>query len=163
MVYGTAVRLLGDPREAEDISQTVFLKAFERFEALRRSPSVGGWLKTVTTNLCLNHLSRVRSRWRLFSQIWRDTESAEVPYEDLQSTPGVQATDMERAEEFARLEQGVRSLPQHQRLPIVLYHFHERSYVEIARLLNVSLSKVKTDIHRGREALRRFMVMTDDA
>ena len=163
MVYGTAVRLLGDPGEAEDISQTVFLKAFERFEALRCSSSAGGWLKTVTTNLCLNHLSRVRYRWRLFSQSRRDAPSAEAPYENLLTTPGAQVADVERAEELARLEQGVRSLPRHQRVPIVLFHFHERSYVEIAGLLNVSLSKVKTDIHRGREALRRFMVINDDA
>lgn len=163
MVYGTAVRLLGDPSEAEDISQTVFLKAFERFEALRRSPSAGGWLKTVTTNLCLNHLSRVRSRWRLFSQSRRDVRSTEVPHERLLTTPAAQADALERTEELARLEQGVRSLPHHQRVPIVLFHFHERSYVEIAALLNVSLSKVKTDIHRGREALRRFMVINDDA
>ena len=58
MVFGTAVRLLGDESEAEDMSQTVFLKAFERFDRLGGSPSAGGWLRTVTTNLCLNHLSR---------------------------------------------------------------------------------------------------------
>ena len=67
-VFGIAVRLLGDEAEAEDVSQTVFLKAFERFERLGSNPSAGGWLRTVTTNLCLNHLSRYRARWRLFSQ-----------------------------------------------------------------------------------------------
>ena len=163
MVYGIAVRLLGDSREAEDVSQTVFLKAFERFDTLCSSPSAGGWLKTVATNLCLNHLSRVRSRWRLFSQSGRDDDGAGHAYENSLATPGSQGRDLERAEELARLEQGVRALPPHQRVPIVLYHFHERSYSEIAGLLNVSLSKVKTDIHRGREALRHLMVINDDA
>ena len=69
MVYGTAVRLLANPSEAEDIAQTVFLKAFERFETIGASPAAAGWLKTVTTNLCLNHLSRYRSRWRFFSEL----------------------------------------------------------------------------------------------
>ncbi len=69
MVYATAVRLLSSPAEAEDIAQTVFLKAFERFDDIGASPAVAGWLKTVTTNLCLNHLSRYRSRWRLFSEL----------------------------------------------------------------------------------------------
>ena len=47
MVYTTAVRLLGNEAEAEDISQEVFLKAYERFDELSQSPTVGGWLKTV--------------------------------------------------------------------------------------------------------------------
>jgi RNA polymerase sigma-70 factor (ECF subfamily) len=45
-------------------------------------------------------------------------------------------------------------LPDHQRVPLVLFHFEQRSYQDIADLLGVSLGKVKTDIHRGREALR---------
>jgi RNA polymerase sigma-70 factor (ECF subfamily) len=63
MVYATAVRLLGNPMEAEDVAQTVFLKAFERFDQIGQSPAAAGWLKTVTTNACLNHC-RVRNRWR---------------------------------------------------------------------------------------------------
>src|SRR6478736_431659 len=69
MVFSTAVRLLGNDAEAEDIAQDVFLKAYERFQELSQSPTVGGWLKTVTTNLCLNHLSRYRARWRFFSEM----------------------------------------------------------------------------------------------
>src|SRR5512132_1066678 len=68
MVYTTAVRLLGNEAEAEDISQEVFLKAYERCSDLSKSTTVGGWLKTVTRNLCLNHLSRYRARWRFFSE-----------------------------------------------------------------------------------------------
>ncbi len=69
MVYATAVRLLGNPAEAEDVSQTVFLRAFQRFDAIGSSPAAAGWLKTVTRNACLNHLSRYRARWRLFSEL----------------------------------------------------------------------------------------------
>lgn len=58
MVFGVAGRLLGDTSDAEEVSQTVFLRAFERFETLGNSPSAGGWLRTVTTNLCLSHLAR---------------------------------------------------------------------------------------------------------
>src|SRR5919109_2926041 len=69
MVFSTASRLLGNEAEAEDVSQEVFLKAFERFAELKQSPTAGGWLKTVTRNLCLNHLTRYRSRWRFFSEM----------------------------------------------------------------------------------------------
>ena len=56
MVFGSAVRLLGNPAEAEDVAQTVFLRAFERFNEVKSNPGQAGWLKTVTTNLCLNFL-----------------------------------------------------------------------------------------------------------
>ena len=65
--------------------------------------------------------------------------------------------DLERADDHARLERAVRALPDHQRVPLVLFHFEERSYQEIASLLHRSLGKVKTDIHRGREALKAVL------
>jgi RNA polymerase sigma-70 factor (ECF subfamily) len=72
MVFATAVRLLGREADAEDVAQTVFMRAFERFAEISESPAAAGWLKTVTTNLCLNHLSRYRARWRFFSEMERD-------------------------------------------------------------------------------------------
>ncbi len=162
MVFGMAVRMLGDPSEAEDIAQTVFLKAYERFSTLRSSPAVAGWLRTVTTNLCLNHLTRFRARWKLFSQLRSGEEGRDRPYEDMLVAKDDQSEDLERAEQSARLERGIRLLPPHQRVPIVLYHFEERSYREIADALGVSLGKIKTDIHRGREALRDLIGENDD-
>ena len=67
------------------------------------------------------------------------------------------AEDLARAERYARLERGIRRLPPHQRVPIVLYHFEEQSYLEIAEALGVSVGKIKTDIHRGRLALRKLI------
>ena len=69
MVFSTAARLAGNDGQAEDIAQEVFLRAYEHFAHLRTSPTAGGWLKTVTTNLTLNYLSRYRKRWRLFSEL----------------------------------------------------------------------------------------------
>lgn len=145
-VYATALRLLGSRSDAEDVAQTVFLRAFERFDAIGDDPAVGGWLRTVTTNLCLNHLTRFRRRWRLFSEMETDdggTDFADrIPAEDAAADPH---TDLEAA---------LRALPDHQRVPLVLFHFEGRSYREIASALRVSLGKVKTDMHRGRKALR---------
>src|SRR5271165_4483590 len=70
MVFSTAMRLLANQSEAEDVTQEVFLKAFGNFDRLHENPSAGGWLKTVATNLSLNHLSRYRSRWSFFSELF---------------------------------------------------------------------------------------------
>src|ERR1043165_7853875 len=90
MVYTTAVRLLGNETEAEDIAQEVFLKAYERFQDLGPSPTAGGWLKTVTRNLCLNHLSRYRGRWRFFSEMDSEEDNPrfvdEIPAAEILAT-----------------------------------------------------------------------------
>jgi RNA polymerase sigma-70 factor (ECF subfamily) len=156
MVFATAVRLLGNPTEAEDVAQSVFLKAFEQFDTLSSSPAAAGWLRTVARNTCLNHLSRYRSRWRLFSELGADAE-AEPAYESTLRAADSPVRDLERADNRERLEQALRQLPAHQRVPLILFHFEEASYEEIARALRISLSKVKTDIHRGREALRKVL------
>jgi RNA polymerase sigma-70 factor (ECF subfamily) len=159
MVFATAVRLLGNPTEAEDIAQIVFMRAFQRFEEIGPSPTAAGWLKTVTRNTCLNHLSRYRRRWRLFSELVTSQETGEGldPAEMLAVESSV-ADDLERTERHAQLERALRELPDHQRVPLVLFHFDDLSYQDIADALGVSLGKVKTDIHRGREALGRLMV-----
>lgn len=149
MVYATAVRLLGNPTEAEDVAQTVFLKAFERFDQIGTSPAAAGWLKTVATNECLNHLSRYRNRWRFFNELGEaDTNSVD----SLISGSGTRDSGPGTLDSV--LDIALRRLPPHQRVPIVLFHFDDLSYQQIAERLGISVGKVKTDIHRGRETLR---------
>jgi RNA polymerase sigma-70 factor (ECF subfamily) len=156
MVYATAFRLLGNPSEAEDVAQTVFLRAFERFGGAGPGPAAAGWLKTVATNLCLNHLSRYRKRWRLFSELEREGEDGQSsPVEAALAAESSTADDLDAAGRQVQLERALQDLPPHQRVPLVLYHFEQKSYQEIAGLLGISLGKLKTDIHRGREALKR--------
>ena len=160
MVFTTAMRLLGKETEAEDISQEVFLKAFERFESLRQSPTVGGWLKTVTTNLCLNHLSRYRGRWRFFSEM--KNEDDETDFLDHLPAPDTHEQHLEAADQRRLVAEALKRLPASQRVPLVLYHFEDLSYEAIAAKMRISLSKVKTDIHRAREALRRKLRLSGD-
>jgi RNA polymerase sigma-70 factor, ECF subfamily len=153
MVYTTAVRILGNEAEAEDISQEVFLKAYEHFAELDQNPSAGGWLRTVTRNLSLNHLSRYRFRWRFFSELDHEEEGYDYAANLPATEHGLPAG--EQADRQQIVETALQKLPDSQRVPLALYHFEEMSYEAIAAQLGVSLAKVKTDIHRGRDALAR--------
>ena len=160
MVFSTAMRLLANHTDAEDVAQEVFLRAYERFDQLRGSPTAGGWLKTVATNLSLNHLSRYRSRWSFFSELFgsgrEENEEHEMEFpaaESARETP-------DQADRRALVEQALQKLPAAQRVPLLLYHFEELTYEEIAAKLGVTLGKVKTDIFRGREALRKKLRLT---
>jgi RNA polymerase sigma-70 factor (ECF subfamily) len=157
MVFATAVRLLGNPAEAEDVAQTVFMKAFERFRELESSVTAPGWLKTVTTNLCLNHLSRYRSRWQFFSELDAVGPEGASSFASTLVAPIEAVADPETADRQERLERALQALPDHQRVPLVLFHFDDLSYHDIAAKLGVSLSKVKTDIFRGRETLKKTL------
>jgi RNA polymerase sigma-70 factor (ECF subfamily) len=143
MVFSVSARIVGNLTDAEDITQEVFIKAYARFKELRNSNTVGGWLKTVATNLSINHLNRYRGRWRFFSE---QTEPVEIAVEPERENDRKEA-----------LELAIRKLPDAQRVPLVLFHFQEMSYEEIAEKLQVSLAKVKSDIHRGREMLKKLV------
>jgi RNA polymerase sigma-70 factor (ECF subfamily) len=143
MVFSVSARIVGNLTDAEDITQEVFIKAYDRFSELRNSGTVGGWLKTVATNLSINHLNRYRARWRFFSE---------------QAEPVEIASEVEgESDRKEALELAIRKLPDAQRVPLVLFHFQEMSYEEIAAKLQVSLAKVKSDLHRGRETLKKLV------
>ena len=154
MVFSTAMRLLANNAEAEDIAQEVFLKAYERFDQLRDSPTAGGWLRKVATNLSLNHLSRYRARWSFFSEMFHnqgDEDEIDIEF----AAPDNLEQELADADRHQLVEQALQKLPPALRVPLVLYHLEGLRYEEIAAQLNVSLGKVKTDIFRAREALRR--------
>jgi RNA polymerase sigma-70 factor (ECF subfamily) len=166
MVFATARRLTASDATAQDITQDVFLKAWEHFAALRERVGAGGWLKTVTLRLSLNHLSRYRRRWRFFSELLpasgsaaggsdQDSSESEIDFAvEALDTVFASLADAQRDEQV-RLS--LTRLPDAQRVPLVLFHFEERSYQQIAQDLEVSVAKVKTDILRGRLALAKLL------
>lgn len=154
MVFTTAARITGPDGPAEDIAQQVFLKAYENFAQLRTSPAAGGWLKTVARNLALNHATRYRRRWRFFSEM-RTDDDADTDFEIPQ--PDGAGADLDEDTRRAVVAAALNQLPEHRRLPLVLYHFEEMSYEQIARQLGVSLSKVKIDIMRARASMAKHL------
>lgn len=164
MVFSTAVRLVGNEQHAEDISQEVFLKAYERFDMLQTSPTAGGWLKTVATNLSLNHLQRYRKRWRFFSEFTRSDDGDDRDAEPVEfASPENFLSELDGEERREWVDRCLSALPEHQRVPLVLYHFEDLAYDEIAKRLGVSLAKVKTDILRARAALAQVLARSGTA
>lgn len=166
MVYATARRLTASDATAQDITQDVFLKAWEHFANLRERVGAGGWLKTVTLRLSLNHLGRYRRRWRFFSELLPaaglDTGGSDQEAPDVDVEFAVESLDtvfasLAHAQRDERVRAALTRLPDAQRLPLVLFHFEDRSYQQIAQDLEVSVAKVKTDILRGRLALAKLL------
>jgi len=160
MVFTTSARLVRNDAQAEDISQEVFIKAHEHFDMLATSPSAGGWLKTVATNLSINHLQRYRKRWKFFSEFGGSSDEGDAPPVEF-AAPDTFFNAIDSEEKRAWVEDALAKLPDHQRIPLVLYHFDDLPYDEIARRTGVSLAKVKTDILRARAALAKVLSRGD--
>jgi RNA polymerase sigma-70 factor (ECF subfamily) len=154
MVFSTAARITGRDGPAEDITQQVFLKAYENFAHLRTSPAAGGWLKTVARNLAINHATRYRRRWRFFSELRSEDDDADF---DIPQPDGTSAVDLDANTRREIVAEALNKLPDHRRLPLVLYHFEEMSYEQIAQHLGISLAKVKIDIMRARAAMAKHL------
>ena len=154
MVFSTASRLLGNDAEAEDVAQEAFLRAWNHWENLAGSPTAGGWLKTVTRNLCLNHLERYRARWKMFSDLAREDDEGEARELHF-AAPDTLDQNLLTRDQRVLIETALQKLPKDQRVALVLYHFEDMDYADIAKHLRVSLGKVKTDIFRAREALQK--------
>ena len=135
MVYRVALNCFGQPQDAEDAVQEVFLrlytekKPFEGQEHLRR------WLIRVTLNVCRDAL---KSPWR----------KRRVSLEEL---PEIPVFDTERQAELYR---EVMALPEKYRTALYLFYYEELSVQEIAEALGVKISAVTTRLHRARGQLK---------
>lgn len=161
-VYTTAWRLTGGSADTEDLAQQAFLRAWDHFADLENQPepAQAAWLRTTTTRLCLNHLQRYRRRWSFFSELSSRDEDGGETGEDFSARIADDSATLPGSSRREVLEQALAELPPAQRIPIVLFHFEDLPYDEIARQLGVSLSKVKTDILRGRARLRALLELS---
>lgn len=160
MVYTTAVRILGNEADAQDIAQEVFLRAYKHYDSISKSKAAGGWLKTVTRNLCINHFTRYRNRWTTFTDQYRKQGEEGAEGEILLPEDESSRVDLDNLDRSEIISNALNALPEKQRVPLVLFHFESLSYEEIASQMKVSLSKTKTDISRGRQALKKVLSRT---
>ncbi|MCL5096491.1 MAG: sigma-70 family RNA polymerase sigma factor [Candidatus Omnitrophica bacterium] len=147
-------RSLGDPAEAEDLAQNVFVQVFKSARRYRPTAKFSTWLFTIARNLCLNELRR-RSRHPADSLDATFPDNEDQPQRQVQDSGVCLPTDALMHGELERLiEQSLAELPETQRTAILLFREEEMSYEEIAQVLGTSLSATKSLIHRGRETLK---------
>ena len=147
MVYSTAMRIVADPHEAEDIAQRVFVQAWSRFEELQGHENPGGWLRLTARNLSINHVRRHSKRRHL-----RGT-AEELPRDDNEGTD-----DHEWLYAQADLiKSALARLPGRLRAPLVLFYYEDMDYESIAAALRCSIGKVKPDVFRARAGRKEIL------
>jgi len=138
--------------DAQDIAQESFLRLCKADLGDISAAEMRFWLYRVARNLALNEISKKKTRQKFGDWV------AEIFYRK-GSTP---EADLERTEDKKRVRELLGRLPEHQRSALILREQEEMNYREIALVLNISESKVKVDIFRGRQALRKMWFETED-
>jgi RNA polymerase sigma-70 factor (ECF subfamily) len=150
-VYNLALRVLKNEQEALDLAQETFVRAWTALPNFRGQSQFRTWLYRIVTNLCYNHLPRLR---RSLNELGDDV-IAEIPETGINfSNP---AQGVESRELRSHLHQAIDDLDENYRLLISLRYQNELSYEEIATMLNLPLGTVKTGLFRAREQLRRAL------
>nr|WP_297176368.1 sigma-70 family RNA polymerase sigma factor [uncultured Agathobaculum sp.] len=152
-VYAVALRSSGNPEDAADIVQEVFLRAWRSIESFRGDSGFSTWLFRITMNLCVDH-ARHRHAQPQTQPIVTDDET-ERPIPDTTPTPEEHLDNRELGRELAAALAEVSE--EHRRI-VLLRDVSGMSYTEIAEVLEISEGTVKSRLSRARIALRKVLL-----
>ena len=145
-------RLVREPALAEELAQEVFLRVFRARRSYRPRAKFTTWLFRIATNVALNALRD--GRMRRWGETSIDAEDAGPQVAQL-SAPGPSAEQrLLEAERARQIRAAVESLPEKQRLAVLLHKYQDLDYAEIAPILGCSESALKSLLFRAYEALR---------
>jgi RNA polymerase sigma-70 factor (ECF subfamily) len=152
-VIGTVAKMLGNASESEDIAQQVFLRIWRNAKRYRPDAKFTTYLFTITRNLVFNE-SRRKSRKKEVSSDEREENSNCL----VEASPDRQPdAELLQAELQQAVDTAIASLPETQRMAVVLRRYEQLSYEEIAETLELSVSAVKSLLFRARTTLRESL------
>jgi RNA polymerase sigma-70 factor (ECF subfamily) len=143
-IYNLALRMVNDSDDAADLTQAVFLKAYEKLVTYNERFKFFSWLYKIAVNTSLNFLEQQKKQDQLGD---RDVSQGSVVEEQF-----------EAAERVQKLEEAILQLEPDYRIVIVLKHFHDLSYDEIGRILDIPEKTVKSRLFSARGLLREILL-----
>lgn len=143
-VFGLCLRMVADRLQAEELTQDVFVRAWQKLGTYRRQSLFSSWLHRVAVNVVLSHL---RSRRRLLR--------GRVDFDDVEATEVAAAPP--RAGGTVDLEKAIATLPPRARAVFLLFDVQGLRHDEIGELLRISEGTSKAHLHRARRMLREVL------
>jgi RNA polymerase sigma-70 factor (ECF subfamily) len=138
-VFHLVIRLVANRMDAEDLTQECFLKTFQRLPQFRGDASLRTWIKRIAINLSLEHLRR--------------HQPLIVPVEDHLLTTEEPLPEVDTR----RIHEAIKELPKGCRVILTLYLLEGYRHAEIAEILEVSVSTVKSQYWRAKHLLRETL------
>lgn len=155
LVYNTALGIVQNSEDAEDVAQEVFIQVYRSIDQFKGDARLSTWIYRITTTKALDHI-RSRKRKKRFAFITSlfgpNDELVHEPV-DFQH-PGVA---LDRKEQAALLFRMIAQLPENQRIAFTLHKTEELNYQEIAEVMQLSVSAVESLLFRARQNLRKLL------
>jgi RNA polymerase sigma-70 factor (ECF subfamily) len=143
-VYNAAYRILGNPDDAADVTQTVFLRAFERLDQYNPDYKFFSWIYRIAVNESINQRNRSKNLQSLEDE---DVAVSDSP-ED--------AVDAESLSQI--IQAGLMELQEDYRVVVVLRHFSDLSYRDISEVLRIPEKTVKSRLYSARQLMKTQLV-----
>jgi len=153
-VLNLIYRFIGDKAQAKDLAQEVFIKVWQAAKTYKPEAKFTTWIYRVSTNVCFNELkSARRKKWLQFLRLGdQHEESIEDTFIDGSPSP----EDLLLAKEKNRqISDALQSLPDNQRMALVLRRYDNLSYTEIAQIIGCSVSAVESLLVRAKRTLQK--------
>jgi RNA polymerase sigma-70 factor (ECF subfamily) len=147
-VYALTLRMMGNPTEAEDMTQDVFLQLFNKVGMFRGESAFTTWLHRMTVNQVLMHFRKKSTRSELL------TDEGETPVQIVKGTENPRnAPVIDRI----GLENALKQLPNGYRTVFVLHDVEGYEHYEIAEMLGIAEGTSKSQLHKARLKLRQLI------
>lgn len=163
-VYNLALRMVGDPDDAADITQETFIKAYRALGSFRGDSKFSSWIYRIASNVCLDFLRSRSRRAQVPLSFENEDEEGEIELPDMSQNP--EKVLMKKLSMEA-VRRGMEKLPPKQRQILVLRELCGLSYAELAQTLSVEEGTVKSRIFRARKRLCAILLgdgnISDDA
>jgi RNA polymerase sigma-70 factor (ECF subfamily) len=161
-IQGAVYRIMGSGEEAKDLTQETFLRAYRGLSTFKSEARFSSWLYQIALNLCRDRLRQKRGRTLVSIDDLDAASSARIERKGPSAHEVVEARDLARAVSAA-----MALLPEEQREVITLKEYQGLTFQEIANVLRVPVSTVKTRLYRGlvqmRDHLEKRGVRRDQA
>ena len=155
-ILNLVYRFIGDRTQAKDLAQEVFMRVWQSAKSYEPKAKFTTWIYRITANLCFNELKSAR-RKKWFSFNWSD-EDGEHTFEETLSDNAPSAEDLLLEKERSRqISDALQSLPDNQRMALVLKRYDDLSYQEIAQIIGCSVSAVESLLVRAKRTLQEKM------
>lgn len=151
-VRGLAWRMLGDPHEAEDLAQDVFVSVYKALGTFRGDSQLSTWILRITRNHCLNHI-KARGRRRQGHERLHQALDGGEPLALMHNPHADPEQILQRKQTQDWVQQAIAALPNEQRLLVILRDIEGLSYETISEVSELPIGTVKSRIHRARSRL----------
>jgi RNA polymerase sigma-70 factor (ECF subfamily) len=143
-MYNICLRMTGNKTDAEDTLQEAFMQVFKNIERLENAGSVTAWIKRIVVNHCLSYLRKKTVYFEEVENIEINEDEGRVDEEHFAWT-------------VSAIKEAIHVLPNGYRTVLNLYIFEEYSHKEIASMLDISESTVKTQYMRAKDKVRQII------